>query len=151
MHTVPSWRSSRNEAIAHSVSFAERVGQPHQFRTRNDLTKPQQTRSNLNENSAKSTNPINFPSLITVWLQVRVLPGPPRFALRATHGAATRGRGAKRVRRSWSEAEAKTDWSRNWATAPETCSSSSINVVQFALRATRGAATPRPKGEACPA
>jgi hypothetical protein len=52
-----------------------------------------------------------------------------------------RGRRVKRVRRSWSEAEAKTDWGRNWATAPETCSSSSIDVVQFALRATRGAAT----------
>ena len=31
-----------------------------------------------------------FP-LITVWLQVRVLPGPPRFALGATRGAAARG------------------------------------------------------------
>jgi hypothetical protein len=66
MDTVSSWRRSRNEAIAHSVRFAERVGQPHQFRTRNDLNKPQQARSNLNENSAKSTNPINFPALITV-------------------------------------------------------------------------------------
>ena len=39
------------------------------------------------------------------------LPGPPRFALRATRGAATRGRRAKRgVRRSLSKAKAKTDW-----------------------------------------
>jgi hypothetical protein len=74
---------------------------PHQFRTRNDLAKTQRTRSNSNENAAKSTKLIIIPSLITVWLQVRVLPGPPRFALRATRG----------VRRSLSAAKAKTDWS----------------------------------------
>jgi hypothetical protein len=37
----------------------------------------QRTRSNSTESPAKSTNLIDIPSLITVWLQVRVLPGPP--------------------------------------------------------------------------
>ncbi|MBI5321858.1 hypothetical protein [Bradyrhizobium sp.] len=50
---------------------------PHQFRTRNYLNKPEQTRSKSNETAAKSTNLIDIPPLITVWLQVRVLPGPP--------------------------------------------------------------------------
>src|SRR5215831_4989753 len=50
---------------------------PHQFRTRNDLTKPQRTRSNRNENPAKSMIVFVVLPLITVWLQVRVLPGPP--------------------------------------------------------------------------
>src|SRR5215831_18219699 len=50
---------------------------PHQFRTRNDLTKPQRTRSNRNENPARSMIIFVILPLITVWLQVRVLPGPP--------------------------------------------------------------------------
>jgi hypothetical protein len=50
---------------------------PHQFRTRNELIEPQQTRSNLDENAGKSTKPIDILPLMTVWLQVRVLPGPP--------------------------------------------------------------------------
>src|SRR5438445_8066028 len=50
---------------------------PHQFRTRNDLSKMQRTRSKSNETAAKSTKLSFIPSLITVWLQVRVLPGPP--------------------------------------------------------------------------
>jgi hypothetical protein len=33
--------------------------------------------SNAIENAAKSTKLIDIPPLITVWLQVRVLPGPP--------------------------------------------------------------------------
>jgi hypothetical protein len=53
----------------------------HQFRTRNELIKAQRTRSNPNETAVKSTKLIDIPPLITVWLQVRVLPGPPRFAL----------------------------------------------------------------------
>jgi hypothetical protein len=53
---------------------------PHQFRTRNDFIKTQQTRSKSNKNAAKSTNLLDIPSLITVWLQVRVLPGPPIFS-----------------------------------------------------------------------
>jgi len=44
---------------------------------RNDLAKTQRTRSNSNESTANSTNPTVFPSLITVWSQVRILPGPP--------------------------------------------------------------------------
>src|SRR5262245_18105227 len=51
--------------------------QPHQFRTRNDFNKAQRTRSKPNENTAKSTKLSDAPPLITVWLQVRVLPGPP--------------------------------------------------------------------------
>jgi hypothetical protein len=47
----------------------------HQFRTRNGLIESQQTRSIRNENAAKSTKPTIIPPLITVWLQVRVLPG----------------------------------------------------------------------------
>jgi hypothetical protein len=34
-------------------------------------------RSKADKNIAKSTNLLDIPSLITVWLQVRVLPGPP--------------------------------------------------------------------------
>jgi hypothetical protein len=55
----------------------EQQSRPHQFRTRNGPNKPQQTRSKTNESTAKSTNPIDILPLITVWLQVRVLPGPP--------------------------------------------------------------------------
>src|SRR6202011_2030378 len=50
----------------------------HQFRTRNDHIKAQRTRTRPNENAAKSTNLIDMLPLITVWLQVRVLPGPPK-------------------------------------------------------------------------
>jgi hypothetical protein len=50
---------------------------PHQFRTRNDLIKTQRTRSNAHETAVKSTKLIDILPLITVWLQVRVLPGPP--------------------------------------------------------------------------
>jgi hypothetical protein len=43
---------------------------PHQFRTRNDLTETQQTRSIHDENAGKSTKvSVNLP-LITIWLQV---------------------------------------------------------------------------------
>ena len=41
---------------------------------------------------------------------IRQLPGPPRFALRASRGTATRKTKGKRVRRSLSAAKAKTDW-----------------------------------------
>jgi hypothetical protein len=37
----------------------------------------QRTQSNSNKNAEKTTELIDFPPLITVWLQVRVLPGPP--------------------------------------------------------------------------
>jgi len=49
----------------------------HQFRTRNDRAKAQQTRSNSNESAVKSMKLVDLFPLITVWLQVRVLPGPP--------------------------------------------------------------------------
>jgi hypothetical protein len=47
---------------------------PHQFRTGNDLTETQQTRSIRDENAGKSAKVSVNLSLITVWLQVRVLP-----------------------------------------------------------------------------
>jgi hypothetical protein len=39
----------------------------------------QRTLSKSNKTAAKSTNPTIIPPLITVWLQVRVLPGPPKI------------------------------------------------------------------------
>src|SRR6266851_8369780 len=53
---------------------------PHQFRTRNDLNKAQQTRSTSTETEATSTELSPVLPLITVWLQVRVLPGPSPVA-----------------------------------------------------------------------
>jgi hypothetical protein len=50
---------------------------PHQFRTRNELNKTQRTRSITDENAGKSTITTVILPLITVRLQVRVLPGPP--------------------------------------------------------------------------
>jgi hypothetical protein len=58
----------------------------HQFRTRNNLIGTQQTRSKANKSAEKSTKLFDFRSLITVWLQVRVLPGPPAFAREASEG-----------------------------------------------------------------
>jgi hypothetical protein len=57
---------------------------PHQFRTRNDPTN-QHERDRF-QSLTKSTRPTVFLSLITVWLQVRVLPGPPAFAREASEG-----------------------------------------------------------------
>jgi hypothetical protein len=45
----------------------------HQFRTRNDIDKAHQTRSESSENAVKSTKLIDILPLITVWLQVQVL------------------------------------------------------------------------------
>jgi hypothetical protein len=59
-------------------SDLSRAGQnipPHQFRTRNDRIKAQRRRAIQNENAGKSTNLTVILPLITVWLQVRVLPG----------------------------------------------------------------------------
>jgi hypothetical protein len=39
--------------------------------------------------AGKSTKPIDIPPLITVWLQVRILPGPPAFARFASYGSAS--------------------------------------------------------------
>ena len=61
---------------------------PHQFRTRNDLTKTKRTRSNSREGIGKLTKLTVILPLITVWLQVRVLPGPPIFACSASYGTA---------------------------------------------------------------
>ncbi|QQO35869.1 hypothetical protein JJC00_09990 [Bradyrhizobium diazoefficiens] len=67
----------------------------HQFRTRNDFIKSQRTRSISDEKAAKSTIATDIPSLITVWLQVRVLPGPPAFARFASFGWASQRRTSK--------------------------------------------------------
>src|SRR5258708_26209966 len=73
---------------------------PQEFRTRNDLIKSQRTCSIRNENAGKSTKSIDTRPLITVWLQVRVLPGPPAFAREASKAAAPKrlGEGGRAVR-----------------------------------------------------
>jgi len=48
-----------------------------------------------NKNTAKSTKLIDILPLITVWLQVRVLPGPSAFAREAREGSRTRAQRAK--------------------------------------------------------
>ena len=81
---------ARHQAVVRQAPRA--IGPLHRFRTRNDLAKMQRTPSNANENAAKSTKPIDIPLLITVWLQVRILPGPPmnqwlnRYYSIASHG-----------------------------------------------------------------
>jgi hypothetical protein len=50
---------------------------PHQFRTRNNLSRTQRKRSKSNKTAAKSTKRIDILPLITVWLQVRALRGAP--------------------------------------------------------------------------
>jgi hypothetical protein len=59
------------------IGVKEDTQAPHQFRTRKNANKTRQLPSELKENYTKSTKPTNIPPLITVWLQVRVLPGPP--------------------------------------------------------------------------
>jgi len=54
-----------------------------------DLIETQRMRSPSNKNAEKSTKRIAILPLMTVWLRVRVLPGPPRFTLRVTRSAAT--------------------------------------------------------------
>jgi hypothetical protein len=49
----------------------------------------------IEQNAAKSTKLIDILPLITVWLQVRVLPGPPVFAREASEAAAPEPNGAK--------------------------------------------------------
>ena len=97
---------------------------PHQSRTRNNLNEPPQTRSNSNETAAKSTTPIDSPPLITVWLQVRVLPGPPVIQIVAITPLPRR------------------------ATAPETprfvadCRSSVPSQLMFLVRSNHGLSVP---------
>jgi hypothetical protein len=55
----------------------------------------QQTRSEANKNEARSTELIDIQPLITVWLQVRVLPGPPAFAREASEGCRAGAQRAK--------------------------------------------------------
>ncbi|MGH6704324.1 MAG: hypothetical protein ACRD9W_06065, partial [Terriglobia bacterium] len=51
----------------------------------NDLIETQQPRSKSNENATKSTKLTVILSLITVWLQVRVLPGLPMRSIVNIH------------------------------------------------------------------
>jgi hypothetical protein len=60
---------------------------PHQFRTRINLIEAQRMRTESNKSTVKSTKLIAILSLITVWLQVRVLPGPPRKSAGSPAGA----------------------------------------------------------------
>ncbi len=79
------WRSSKNGEVSHSVRLLNVSGDRTSFRTRNNLAKVQRTRTESNESAVKSTKLVDILPLITVWLQVRVLPGPPScFALRAS-------------------------------------------------------------------
>ncbi len=90
---------------ANAICGETRPYEPHPFRTRNDLIKSQRTRSYPNENAARSTKPISMLPLITVWLQVRVLPGPPAFAREARKAAAPKPAGRRRaVRASYGSA-----------------------------------------------
>jgi hypothetical protein len=68
---------------------------PHQFHTRNDLVKAQRTRSAFAKRARKSTKLSCILPLITVWLQVRVLPGPPAFAREASEGCHAEAQRAK--------------------------------------------------------
>src|SRR5258707_2493975 len=63
--------------------FAQRRS-PHQFRTRNDRSETQQTRSNASNLQEDQRQQFLPPPLITVWLEVRVLPGPPVSSIRGT-------------------------------------------------------------------
>jgi len=49
--------------------------EPHQFGTRNDLIKRNEREQSRTKNAAKSTKLLDILPLITVWLQIRVLPG----------------------------------------------------------------------------
>jgi hypothetical protein len=51
--------------------------EPPQLRTRNAITKTQRARSISGKTAVKSAKLIDILPLITVWWQVRVLPGPP--------------------------------------------------------------------------
>jgi len=70
-------RSRNNDAALSSVRASGSVTMPQQFRTRNERAKMQRTPTNSSDNEVKSTKLIDILPLITVWLQVRVLPGPP--------------------------------------------------------------------------
>ena len=59
-----------------------------QLRLRNEWEGRTQTRSKRNNSCRFQRNRCGFLPLITVWLQVRVLPGPPIFACGASCGTA---------------------------------------------------------------
>src|SRR5207244_2295014 len=83
---------SRVDPEAEFLNTKPRVIGLQMNRTGSHQKRPERSATNAIEiKQNQSMRPINILPLITVWLQVRVLPGPPRFALRATRGAATRG------------------------------------------------------------
>jgi len=90
---IGSFSGDRAGPAQSEASIVRRLSPPSsaplQFRTRNGLTETRRTQTNPTGNPVKSTKAIDSLPLITVWLQVRVLPGPPRFALWASRGAAT--------------------------------------------------------------
>src|SRR6266702_1316589 len=90
--TQIGFKSCEHKAWTFGLSKA-----PHQFRTRNDLIKKQRMRSNADETAVKSTKLIDILPLITVWLQVRVTPGPPAFAREASEAAAPKPIGRRRA------------------------------------------------------
>src|SRR5712691_8424802 len=59
-----------------------------QLRLRNEWEGRTQTRSKRNSSCRFQRNRCGFLPLITVWLQVRVLPRPPIFACSASYGTA---------------------------------------------------------------
>jgi hypothetical protein len=59
-----------------------------QLRLRNEWEGRTQTRSKSNNSCRFQRNRCGFLPLITIWPQVRVLPGPPIFACNASYGTA---------------------------------------------------------------
>jgi hypothetical protein len=54
---------------------------PPQLRLRNEVKRIKRTSSKFNKNERLRRRRRGFQALITVWLQVRVLPGPPRNSI----------------------------------------------------------------------
>jgi hypothetical protein len=67
-------RSTTRNLLPSDRWATRKGGSPHQFRTRNNLTKTQRTRSNADGTAVKSTKLIDILPLITAWLQVERFP-----------------------------------------------------------------------------
>jgi hypothetical protein len=94
------WRLHPFHSVASKLTMASSIGLvspdrsmdetsapqlPHQFRTRNDGIEVHQTLPNIGKSPGKSTTVCFALPLITVWLQVRVLPGPPAISKLCGH------------------------------------------------------------------
>jgi hypothetical protein len=78
----------RQTVFARSALPCDRARRPNQFRTRNGVAEARQRRPSKDEKAGKSADPTDILPLITVWLQVRVLPGPrPSLAQRVKAAA----------------------------------------------------------------